>query len=116
MTMTEKATLRQDDGIWRAVQHAGEPWVDYATRYVYCYLAEHRELFCDEVWAAGLVRPESPRAFGQIVKNALAAGWMEPTGNVRKSANSNMSLRMVYRSLIYTTPLADLNQMELFAT
>ena len=112
--MTEEATLRRDDGIDRAVQHTGWPWVVYANGFLHKYLSDHREMFCDDVWAAGLIRPESPRAFGQVVKNALAAGWMEPTGNVRKSANSNMSLRMVYRSLIYPSPTTDLNQMDLF--
>lgn len=112
MTMTD-ASAKRDDGIDRAVQHAGQPWILYANDFLCTYLTNHREMFCDDVWAAGLIVPESPRAFGQVVKNAMAAGWMEPTGNARKSANSNLSLRMVYRSLIYSAP-ADPNQMELF--
>ena len=109
----DTAAAQRDDGIDRAVQHTGRWWIVYAHDFLYVYLTDHREMFCDDVWAAGLIVPESPRAFGQVVKNALAAGWMEPTGNARKSANSNLSLRMVYRSLIYVAP-ADPNQMGLF--
>jgi hypothetical protein len=101
MTTQTEAAERQADGINRAVQHAGQTWVDYATSFVWQYLTDHAELFCDDVWAAGLVRPESPRAFGQVMKRALRDGWMVATDRSRRSVNSNLSIRTVYRSTIH---------------
>jgi len=100
-TDPDDAQRRQEEGIHRAVNHAGITWVDYATRYMEVYLLRHRELFCDDVWDSGLEVPESPRAFGQVMKNALREGWMEPSSTPRRSAQSNNSFRTVYRSLIY---------------
>jgi hypothetical protein len=96
-----KAALAQEAGRAAAVAHAGQSWVDYATVYVHLYLIDNAYLFCDDVWAHGLARPESPRAFGQAVKNAIRNGWMTKTTEARPSVNSNMSLRSVYRSTIY---------------
>lgn len=96
-----EAEAARDAGLAAATAHAGQPWVDYATEYVRLYLIDHAYLFCDDVWEHGLIRPESPRAFGQVMKNALRNGWMTKTSEARPSVNSNMSLRSVYRSNIY---------------
>jgi len=98
----DQANTRQHAGINQAVQHSGPTWLEYATEYVQCYLTEHPELFCDDVWTHGLTRPVSARAFGQVMKTAIREGWMVATGQVRPSAQSNNSLRNVYRSLICT--------------
>lgn len=105
----DEAARRRDKGIADAVRHTGQPWVEYATQFIYCYLIFHDTLFCDDVWAAGLAAPESPRAFGQVMKNALQAGWMSKSGQARPSVNSNHSIRPTYRSEIYdpTTPIDD---------
>jgi hypothetical protein len=92
---------RRDAGISAAVTHSGSDWVEYATQYLCIYLATHEELFCDDVWAHGLASPESPRAFGQVMKNALRFGWMHAGPNMRRSVSSNLSLRPVYVSDIF---------------
>jgi hypothetical protein len=94
------AQQRQETGIQQAVTHSGPTWVEYATEYVRVYLTEHDELFCDDVWAHGLVVPASPRAFGQVMKTAIREGWMVPTDRARKSVRSNNSPRTVYRSTL----------------
>jgi hypothetical protein len=99
---TTEAEARRDAGIAAAVYAAGD-WVAYATDYVHAYLTDHHYLFVDDVWAHGLARPTSPRAFGQVMKTALRNGWMTKTSEARPSVNSNLSLRAVYRSAIYDT-------------
>jgi hypothetical protein len=102
----EEAEQRRDAGMAAAAATTGPTWIDYATEYVRCYLLDHHYLFCDDVWLHGLARPESPRAFGQVMKNAIRNGWMTKTSEARASVNSNLSLRSVYRSNIYDTERA----------
>ena len=95
------ANARQADGLSRAVEHSGAEWQDYATAFVRVYLLHHRELFVDDVWLAGLERPASPRAFGQVMKHALRHEWIAHSGSWRRSASSNNTMKPVYRSRIY---------------
>jgi hypothetical protein len=95
------AAAAREDGMTRAVRHAGWTWVEYATEFIRVFLIHHRELFVDDVWAAGLATPDSPRAFGQPMKSALAAGWMHRTEFARPSVRSNLAVRPVYASRIH---------------
>ena len=99
-TLFDAAETRQTEGITSAVQHSGPTWIAYATQYVRVYLTHHDELFCDDVWAHGLQRPKSPRAFGQVMKTAIREGWMVPTSRARRSHQSNNALRAVYATNI----------------
>ena len=87
----QEAAARRDDGMARAVAHSGPEWLAYAYDFVQVYLERNEFLFCDDVWAAGLIEPESPRAFGQVMKHALRSGWMEKTDRARPSVRSNQS-------------------------
>lgn len=101
---TDQAEERRDAGMATANQHAGQTWIEYATDYVEAYLIDHDYLFCDDVWEHGLVKPDSSRAFGQVMKNALRYGWMSKTSMARPSVQSNMSLRSIYRSSLRGQP------------
>ena len=91
------------DGIQQASQHSGEEWKDYATRFVQSYLQQHPELFTDDLWEAGLKRPESPRALGAVMQEAIKSGWMQEQTHdgkilARESKASNMQLKRVWKS------------------
>jgi hypothetical protein len=95
-----EAMIKADDGLAAATEHSGPEWLTKAKDFLHDYCANNSSIFCDEVWDAGLPRPESPRAFGSVIKHAIKHGWMESTGEARPSRQSNMGLRMVYRSLL----------------
>jgi hypothetical protein len=95
------ADSRASTGIASAVAHSGPTWQSYAMSYIRIYLTHHRELFCDDVWSSGLTVPASPRAFGQVMKGAIRAGWMTASGRGRRSAQSNNSVRSIYTSNLY---------------
>lgn len=107
MTMPGKtlkqAQAAQDDGVAASVAASGDEWQEYAVMYVKNYLRTHNLLFCDDVWAEGLEVPVSPRAFGAVMRKAISAGWMRPSGAHRRSKSSNNSMRPVYLSLISTS-------------
>lgn len=103
---TLEAEARRDAGMASATRHSGQTWQEYALEYVRVYLLDHEYLFCDDVWEHGLVRPDSPRAFGQVMKSAIRNGYMLKTHMARPSVQSNQSLRSIYKSLIRDTEQA----------
>lgn len=101
MPSKDTAQARQEDGIARAVDHSGEIWRTYATEFMRDFCRRNREVFCDDIWADGLERPPSPRAFGQIMKDAIRYGWIVKTDRFRPSVQSNNSARQIYESKLY---------------
>lgn len=97
----EEATKQGIEGLAQSVGRSGSEWVEYANDFVHTYLFHHSTLFCDDVWVAGLERPASPRAFGQVMKNAKKQGWMIESGEMRKTRQGHMTLRVVYDSLVF---------------
>jgi len=97
------AQRAQDSGIDKSVEHAGQDWLDYAKRFMRAFCERHATVFCDDVWEAGLRQPASPRAFGAVMKHAMRQGWISPSGEQRRSRQSNNAYRMVYVSNLYST-------------
>ena len=95
------AAAARDAGIDRAVATSGPEWLEYAIEFVHQFCRDRVEVFCDDIWDAGLARPESPRAFGQVMKHAIRSGWIVKTDRARPSRSSNLALRQVYTSTIY---------------
>jgi len=98
---THEAQRKQEIGLGRAVTKSGPEWVKYAIEFLHQYAREHLEVFCDDIWLAGLERPESPRAFGQVMKHAIREGWIVKHGEGRPSRQGNLSVRPVYRSTLW---------------
>lgn len=97
------AEARKEAGMTAAAEHSGEDWQTYAREFLRRYCATHCEVFCDDVWAAGLERPESPRAFGAVMHHAIREGWIVATDQARPSHQSNNQRRTVYRSRLHRT-------------
>jgi hypothetical protein len=94
---------RRDLGMARAEAGAGETWLQTAEQFFYDYLRRNEIYFCDDIWAAGLplLDGRRPKALGPLTLRLAKRGWMQQTGEARKSATSNMSLKPVWRSLIF---------------
>ena len=101
-----KANEAKKQAIEQSADASGEAWQDYAREFVKCYCENHSEVFCDDIWQAGLVKPVSPRAFGAVMQYAIREGWIVPMTRdyytlARPSVRSNMQLKAVYRSTLY---------------
>lgn len=99
----DDAANKREIGITKSSEHSGEDWLEYAKDFMIGYCTENEYIFCDDIWKAGLEKPESPRAFGAVMRHALRNNWIIKTDQARPSVQSNLSLRMVYKSLIYLT-------------
>lgn len=95
------ARSARDLGMMRAERHAGEDWAEYADRFIRWYARDHREVFVDDLWEAGLEEPASPRALGPRMLAAVRSGILEKTGEYRPSVRSNLTVKPVWRSTIY---------------
>lgn len=101
----DRARAAGDDGLERAVRHAGDAWLMLAIEAVRTACLTRETLICDDVWATGLESGASDRAFGQAMKEGVRRGWMAPTGRHRPSKRSHGSPKPEYRSLIYRDEL-----------
>lgn len=106
-----------EKGIAAAAEHSGPDWCDYAFSFVEDYLRNHKTLFVDDLWEAGLSRPASPRALGHVLQLAARSEYMaeQREGDcilARPSKSSNGQLKRVWRSLIFNPKYR--NQRELF--
>ena len=100
--LTLDAMTGREEGMTRVDAATADTWKTEADDFIYRYLLTHRELFCDDLWAAGLPEPPSPRALGPRMLKASKAGWMRKTDRVRPSVRSHMTGKPVWLSLIYT--------------
>lgn len=101
-----RAAQRAQEGIERAelgaMAHIGDDWPLRAYQAVKI-AAERNELFIiDAVWEH-VEEPAEPRAIGGIMRRAMAAGLIEDTGRVEKSARvtAHRNKRTVWKSLVY---------------
>lgn len=95
-----QSIAERDLGMDRAELAAG-PWNDEAFAFVRTYLEAHAELFCDDLWAAGLSEPPNAKALGPVILRAAREGLMEKSGNYRPSVSSHGIPKPVWRSLIF---------------
>ena len=63
-------------GIERAAQSVSDRWKEYALGFVRRYLETHRTLHVDQLWDAGLTKPDSARALGWVMQQARKQEWM----------------------------------------
>ncbi|HGJ4321654.1 TPA: hypothetical protein ACLFMB_001697 [Salmonella enterica subsp. diarizonae serovar 61:l,v:1,5,7] len=60
-----------------------QAWKQKAYEVVVNVAKTHQEFTPDEVWAAGLEKPEEARALGGVMARARKEGLIEKTGRVR---------------------------------
>lgn len=102
---TQTALFRAEEGIEQSSTNAGQYWIDDATQALKQILIKQPSFFCDEIWDH-IERGNSPRAFGQVVRNAVKEGWIEEihhkNGIVAKPSNSsNRQLKRIWKSNLY---------------
>lgn len=100
----DRAKAGRDLGMLRAERHAGEEWNDYCDDFIYVYCRIYRELFCDDLWTAGLEVPAQPKALGPRISAAGRADWIRKSGEYRPSVRSHLQVKPVWESLIYGWP------------
>lgn len=101
----DAAAARRDDGIQRAIQHAGERWRRLANGYVKEYLAtlrvgddflgEHVRSFAA---GRGLESPPDGRAWGQVMRDGAREGLIEKVGYA-PAKSSNLSPKVLWRRI-----------------
>lgn len=80
-----------------------DEWKEVAYNTVCLVAKRYAEFTPDEIWAAGLPKPEEARALGGVMTRARNAGVIEKTGRVRpttqpESHNTDVT---IWRSMIY---------------
>lgn len=83
-----------------AIAEASTGWrQDIALPFIRSYLEQHRTLFVDDLWTAGLPEPHDRKALGPALREAARLGWMTQTDEWRVSAG-NSNRKPVWRSLL----------------
>lgn len=98
------AAARRDRDIGMGlVELAGEEsgWNAYCDAFIVDYLLSRAELFCDDLWAAGLIKPPNMKALGPRIRAAARAGLMRKSGRTRPSILSKMGHKPIWLSLIF---------------
>jgi hypothetical protein len=98
---SEAYANHRSDGMRRAEDHVDEQWFKDAVRFVTRYCRTSEELFCDDLWTAGLAVPREARALGPVIMQCVRDGVMERSGKYRPSTGSNMTPKPVWRSLVF---------------
>ena len=68
------------DRAFTRVARVDPAWIERAWTLVELLAQTGREFTPDDVWAAGLDRPQEPRALGPVMMRAAKAGLIVPTG------------------------------------
>lgn len=98
----EQAREQRDEGIRRVEAGAEVEWKDTAWNILIGYLRVHPDFFVDDLWKrTNLPWPQEARAIGPIILRAARSGYIVKTGEYRPSVRSNMSIKPVWKSLIY---------------
>jgi hypothetical protein len=100
LSLTAAAAARAD-ALRRVEEHADPGWNERAFAALSAYLRTHPSFFCDDLWSAGLDRPHDSRALGPVIVRASKAKLMVQTGEYRKSVASNLSIKPVWKSLVF---------------
>lgn len=97
-----QAREQRDEGIRRAEAGAEVEWKDTAWNTLIDYLHGHPDFFVDDLWKrTNLPWPQEARAIGPVILRAARSGYIVKTGEYRPSIRSNMSIKPVWRSLLY---------------
>jgi hypothetical protein len=97
-----------DEAIERVDQHADPDWKEAALAAVRSVAERAAEFTADDVWEELVTnwpdaQTHDPRALGPVIRRAVKAGWIEHTGEFRRSKRpeSHGCPKSVYRSLVY---------------
>ena len=95
------------DAMERSIDHADGDWRETALDCVHALALRQQELTTDAVHkllATKAVDTHNWSAIGPVMVRAKAEGWIEKTGNIRRSRRvvGHGNLQMVWRSLICT--------------
>lgn len=103
-TLFDAAELQRDLALSAVADNSPIGWQESALTFVESYLREHRELFVDDLWSAGLSEPRDMRAVGPLLRKAARAGLMRRTDRSRPSVRSHLAHKPIWESLIYQGP------------
>jgi hypothetical protein len=96
--------MATEAAITQAEQNADQAWKEAALDAVQACATKHAFFTSDDVWAfipEGFLTHEN-RAFGAVIRRAIKAGWMIPTGQFQKSlrVTNHSTYRPLWKSLI----------------
>lgn len=99
-------TTTVDSIIEATAEKAGGDWRSKALETVERLALERKVFTSDDVWLAGLERPENSRALGQVMRQAAKQGHIEPTDRLENSVfeSGHFGPRRVWRSLVHVLP------------
>lgn len=96
----------RDEGIERAIKHAGSDWKSRALEIVWMTARKHDIFTADDYHRIArhlrFERPPDGRAWGAVLIKAKKNGWISPTGDQKKSTRPEVhrGWMPVYRSHI----------------
>jgi len=102
LTVSEAQAARSE-GIAQVAAGADPNWASDAYDFIAEYAKTHPDVFCDDLWEAGLEMPREPRALGPVMLKASRDGLISPSGNYRPSVHSKMGVKSVWKSNVYPT-------------
>lgn len=101
VTSKSDAYARRSEGMRSAEDNVDEQWYRGAVAFITKHARGSEEIFCDDLWKAGLEIPREARALGPVIMQCVRDGVLERSGRYRASTASNMTPKPVWRSLLY---------------
>ena len=95
------SVMDMETAIAAATEKAGEEWQEKALLTIENLARTSQTFTADDVWLAGLERPENSRALGGVMRLARKQGLIEPTDRLVTSVfeSGHYGPRRVWRSL-----------------
>jgi len=97
----ESSRKKRDEALAQVDAAADAAWKEEAWAAMVAYLETHEEFFVDDLWEDGLSQPREARAIGPIILRAASQGLMKKTSKSRPSVRSNMSIKPIWRSMVF---------------
>jgi hypothetical protein len=85
----QAAEAARDEAMQRVYESASDEWKAQAHATIIAVADSLGEFTVDDLWDAGLVKPEEPRAMGPVLRKAAGEGFIRTTGQYRKSRYRN---------------------------
>lgn len=98
----KRSRKNRDDAIERVEKGAGS-WLGHAYRVARRVAEENKFFTTDDVWKAGLVKPEEPRALGPVMLSLERDGIIAATSQFKNTAQPSRNCAPVrlWRSCIH---------------
>lgn len=97
-----EARQARDSALARVESHASRDWLDEAFAALRGYLETHATMHVDDLAPYLPAASGDRRALGAVFVRAAREGLMEKTENYRPSVASNLSPKVVWRSLVWS--------------